>query len=252
MRTPGADFDLAAGFLVSEGVINRIDQLAVMRYCAGAGDDGINRYNVLDLILAPGVEPPHPGVERAFLTTSSCGLCGKANIDAVRTRSVYPVRTDPLRIAPALLAELPDRLRGAQAVFEKTGGLHGAALFDGTTGDVLAVREDVGRHNAVDKVIGWAFREKRLPLRNTVLLVSGRASFELVQKALMAGIPLLGAVSAPSSLAAELADDSGMTLVGFLRGSSMVVYSGAERLDVRETGPVTPPGTGPVTPPSGS
>lgn len=244
MRTPGADFDLAAGFLVSEGVVNRTDQLTAMRYCAGTGDDGINRYNVLDLILAPGVEPPSPGVERAFLTTSSCGLCGKANIDAVRTRSVYPVQADPLRIDPALLAELPGRLRAAQVVFDTTGGLHGAALFDGPTGELMAVREDVGRHNAVDKVIGWAFREKRLPLRSTVLLVSGRTSFELVQKALMAGIPLLGAVSAPSSLAVELADDSGMTLVGFLRGSSMVVYAGAERLDVRSTGSDAQPGLG--------
>jgi FdhD protein len=230
MRTPGADFDLAAGFLVSEAVISDRHQLAGMRYCAGAEDDGTNRFNVLDVSLGPGVAPPDPSVERAFFTTSSCGLCGKASIDAVRTRSPYEVRSDPLSIDPALLATLPDRLRAEQRVFDKTGGLHAAALFDGQTGDLLVLREDVGRHNAVDKVVGWALREGRLPLRGAVLMVSGRASFELVQKALMAGIPLLAAVSAPSSLAADLATESGMTLVGFLRGPSMVVYAGSERL----------------------
>lgn len=230
MRTPGADFDLAAGFLVSEGVITRSEDLATMRYCAGAGDDGLNRYNVLDLTLASGVTPPDDSVARAFFTTSSCGLCGKASIDAVRTRSTFEVRDDPLRVAPALLASLPEQLREAQKVFDKTGGLHAAALFDGESGELLVLREDVGRHNAVDKVIGWALREGRLPLRGTILLVSGRASFELVQKAVMAGIPMLCAVSAPSSLAADLATEAGVTLVGFLRDPSMVVYSGEERL----------------------
>jgi FdhD protein len=230
MRTPGADFDLAAGFLVSEGVISRTEDLVAMRYCAGTGDDGLNRYNVLDLTLAGGVAPPDNSVARAFFTTSSCGLCGKASIDAVRTRSAFQVRDDPLRATPALLASLPDRLRSAQKVFEKTGGLHAAALFDGETGELLVLREDVGRHNAVDKVVGWALRESRIPLRGTILLVSGRASFELVQKAIMAGIPLLCAVSAPSSLAVDLAEEAGMTLVGFLRGPSMVVYAGEERL----------------------
>ncbi len=230
MRTPGADFDLAAGFLVSEGVITRTEELVAMRYCAGADDDGFNRYNVLDLTLAGGVAPPDESVARAFFTTSSCGLCGKASIDAVRTRSAFEIRDDPLRVVPALLVSLPNRLRTAQKVFEKTGGLHAAALFDGETGDLLVLREDVGRHNAVDKVVGWALREGRLPLRGTILLVSGRASFELVQKAVMAGIPMLCAVSAPSSLAVDLAQESGMTLVGFLRDPSMVVYSGEERL----------------------
>lgn len=230
MRTPGADFDLAAGFLVSEGVITRTEELAAMRYCAGTGDDGLNRYNLLDLTLADGVAPPDSSVARAFFTTSSCGLCGKASIDAVRTRSAFEVRDDPLRVTPALLASLPERLRTAQKLFEKTGGLHAAALFDGGTGELLVLREDVGRHNAVDKVVGWALREGRLPLRGTVLLVSGRASFELVQKAIMAGIPLLCAVSAPSSLAVDLAEEAGMTLVGFLRDPSMVVYVGEERL----------------------
>ena len=230
MRTPGDDFDLAAGFLVSEGVIARGDDFATARYCAGATDEGLNTYNVLDVTLAAGVAPPDPSLERAFFTTSSCGLCGKASIDAVRTRSAYSAASDPLRLDAALLVTFPDRLRERQAVFEKTGGLHAAALFDGRTGELLVLREDVGRHNAVDKVIGWAVKENLLPLRGTVLMVSGRASFELTQKASMAGIAVLAAVSAPSSLAAELAVELGITLVGFLRGDSMVVYAGAERI----------------------
>lgn len=229
MRTPGADFDLAAGFLVSEGVVTRTEQLSTMRYCAG-NDDGENQFNVLDLILASDVAPPDESVARAFFTTSSCGLCGKASIDAVRTRSAFDVTDDPLRVAADVLVTLPGRLREAQKVFEKTGGLHAAALFDGQSGELLVLREDVGRHNAVDKVIGWALREGRLPLRGTILLVSGRASFELVQKAIMAGIPMLCAVSAPSSLAVDLAQESNMSLVGFLRDPSMVVYAGAQRV----------------------
>jgi FdhD protein len=229
MRTPGADFDLAAGFLVSEGVVSTKDELVAMRYCAGKGDDGGNQFNVLDLTLAPSVAPPDESVARAFFTTSSCGLCGKASIDAVRTRSRFDVHDDPLKVSSTLLASLPKQLRHAQQVFEKTGGLHAAGLFD-ANGELLVVREDVGRHNAVDKVVGWALREDRLPLRETILLVSGRASFELVQKAAMAGVPMLCAVSAPSSLAADLADEIGITLVGFLRDPSMVVYAAAERV----------------------
>jgi FdhD protein len=230
MRTPGADFDLAAGFLVSEGVISHTRDLVAMRYCAGVGEDGVNEYNVLDLALGDDVAPPDDSVARAFFTTSSCGLCGKVSIDAVRTRSHFDVHDDPLTLDPSMLVALPERLRAAQKVFEKTGGLHAAGLFDGTSGDLLALREDVGRHNAVDKVIGWALREGRLPLRGSILLVSGRASFELVQKAVMAGIPALCAVSAPSSLAVDLAEESGMTLVGFLRDPSMVVYAGTKRV----------------------
>ncbi len=235
MRTPGNDVDLAAGFLVSEGVVTRGDQFSSARYCAGATDEGLNTYNVLDVTLAPGVAPPDPSLERSFYTTSSCGLCGKASIDAVRTQSVFQVRDDPLQLDAELLAGFPARLRAEQATFEKTGGLHAAALFDGVTGEMLVLREDVGRHNAVDKVIGWALKENRLPLTGTVLMVSGRASFELTQKALMAGIPLLAAVSAPSSLAAELATEVGMTLVGFLRGESMVVYAGDARITGNQT-----------------
>ncbi|WP_440710212.1 formate dehydrogenase accessory sulfurtransferase FdhD [Herbiconiux sp. YIM B11900] len=230
MRTPGHDTDLAAGFLVSEGVIRHGDDFAAARYCAGATDEGLNTYNVLDVTLAPGVPAPDPSLERNFYTTSSCGLCGKASIDAVRTLSHYEVRGDAFEIDPALLVTFPDLLRAQQAVFEKTGGLHAAALFDALTGELLVLREDVGRHNAVDKVVGWAVKENRLPLRSTVLMVSGRASFELAQKASMAGIPMLAAVSAPSSLAAELAAELGMTLVGFLRGDSMVVYSSPQRI----------------------
>lgn len=231
MRTPGNDVDLVAGFLVSEGVVTRGEHFAQARYCAGATDEGVNTYNVLDVTLAPGVAAPDPSVERSFLTTSSCGLCGKASIDMVRTRSAWDIRDDSSSVDPELLVTFPGKLRAEQAVFDKTGGLHGAALFDGASGEMLVLREDVGRHNAVDKVIGWALKENRLPLRGTVLMVSSRASFELAQKAMMAGIPVLAAVSAPSSLAAEFAAEVGMSLVGFLRGDSMVIYAGADRLD---------------------
>jgi FdhD protein len=238
MRTPGSDFDLAAGFLVSEGVISRGDEFMTARYCAGATDEGLNTYNVLDVTLAPGVPAPDPSLERAFYTTSSCGLCGKASIDAVRTKSQHAVLHDDLVLNPALLATFPDRLREAQPVFEKTGGLHAAGLFDGRTGRMLVLREDVGRHNAVDKVIGWAVKEDLLPLTGMVLMVSGRASFELTQKASMAGIPILAAVSAPSSLAVELAVELGITIVGFLRGQSMVVYSRPSRIQEPEIAPL--------------
>ncbi|TFD53934.1 formate dehydrogenase accessory sulfurtransferase FdhD [Cryobacterium frigoriphilum] len=238
MRTPGHDFELAAGFLVSEGVISRSDDFNTARYCAGATEDGVNTYNVLDVTLAPGVNAPAPSLERNLLTTSSCGLCGKASIDMVRTKSSFEVRDDELRLDAGLLTTFPDRLRAGQPVFDKTGGIHAAGLFDGATGELLVLREDVGRHNAVDKVIGWALTEGRLPLTGTVLMVSSRASFELTQKALMAGIPVLAAVSAPSSLAAEFAAEVGMTLVGFLRGDSMVIYSGGERITEPEPAPI--------------
>jgi len=235
MRTPGHDVDLAVGFLVSEGVIVRGEQVASAIHCAGP--DGENTYNVLDLALAPGVPAPDASIQRNFFTTSSCGVCGKASIEAVLTRSAYPIEDD-VRVDPALLVTFPDRLRAGQEIFEKTGGLHAAALFDGRTGELLVLREDVGRHNAVDKVIGWAARETLLPLRGVVLQVSGRASFELTQKASMAGIPVLAAVSAPSSLAVEHARDARLTLVGFLRGDSMVVYAGAERIPETADEPV--------------
>ncbi|RDH74482.1 formate dehydrogenase accessory sulfurtransferase FdhD [Mycolicibacterium moriokaense] len=237
MRTPGNDFDLARGFLVSEGVVVADSDIAAIRYCAGATADasGVvqNTYNVLDVLLAGGVPLPDPSVERNFYTTSSCGLCGKASLDAVRTTSRWRVDCDPLRLNAATIATLPDKLRAAQRVFDSTGGLHAAALFT-AAGDLLCVREDVGRHNAVDKVIGWALDQGRLPLTGATLMVSGRASFELAQKAVMAGIPALAAVSAPSSLAVDLAREMGLTLVGFLRGASMNIYSGAERIAADE------------------
>ncbi|SJZ85705.1 FdhD protein [Marinactinospora thermotolerans DSM 45154] len=238
MRTPGHDFDLAAGFLVGEGVITKAADIVSIRYCAGATQDGSNTYNVLDVALTPGVAVPEATLERNFYTTSSCGLCGKASLDAVRSTAHFSVAEDQVRFPVATLAALPDRLREAQRVFDRTGGLHAAGLFT-PDGEMLAIREDVGRHNAVDKLVGWAVREDRLPLRETALLVSGRASFELAQKAVMAGIPLLAAVSAPSSLAVDLAAETGLALVGFLRGSSMNVYTGRQRV-ILETASPTP------------
>ena len=226
MRTPGDDFDLAVGFLVGEGVITSADDVREIRYCAGAVD-GVNTYNVVDVVGPDAVLPAT--LERNFYTTSSCGVCGKASLEAVRTQSVWDVAGDPITVGTETLSQLPDKLRAAQKVFDSTGGLHAAGLFTGE-GSLLAVREDVGRHNAVDKVVGDAYRNARLPLRGSVLMVSGRASFELVQKAVMAGIPILAAVSAPSSLAVELAEESGLTLIGFLRGDSMNVYTGTHRI----------------------
>jgi FdhD protein len=234
MRTPGDDFALAAGFLVSEGVLGAAEELASIVYCAGATQDGSNTYNVLDVTLAPGVPVPDVALERNVYTTSSCGLCGKASLDAVRTTARWSVEdAGSFELEPETLAVLPDRLRAAQRVFDRTGGLHAAALFT-PEGELLDVREDVGRHNAVDKLVGRALQDGRLPLRRSVLMVSGRASFELAQKAVMAGIPALTAVSAPSSLAVDLAVETGLTLVGFLRGSSMNVYAGEHRLALRE------------------
>ena len=233
MRTPGHDVELAHGFLLTEGVITGLDDVVTARYCDSfpmiGGDSGRNTYNVLDVALAPAVAAPSVGVERNFYTTSSCGVCGKASLDAVRTKSAFPVEDHDLRIPAATISALPDRLRAAQKVFDSTGGLHAAGLFT-ADGELLVVREDVGRHNAVDKVLGWALQQGRVPASGCVLMVSGRASFELVQKAVMAGVPVLAAVSAPSSLAVELALEAGMTLVGFLRGTAMNVYAGAERI----------------------
>ncbi|MEV0380223.1 formate dehydrogenase accessory sulfurtransferase FdhD [Nonomuraea sp. NPDC050643] len=228
MRTPGDDFDLAAGFLVSEGAVGAADDIATIRYCAGATVAGENTYNVLDVRLAPGVRAPEP---RNFYTTSSCGVCGKASLEAVRTVARWSAGEDPVELTQSTVAGLPGRLRAAQRVFDRTGGLHAAGLFT-ADGEPLCVREDVGRHNAVDKLLGWALRNGRLPLRGTVLMVSGRASFELVQKAVMGGVPVLAAVSAPSSLAVDLAAEEGLTLIGFLRGDSMNVYTGERRLNV--------------------
>ncbi len=229
MRTPGSDVELAQGFMLTEGVIAHRDDIATVRYCRGADADGTNSYNVLDVTLRPDVPAPELDITRNFYTTSSCGVCGKSSLEAVRLSTRHPPGDDPTTVAAATLAAMPAQLRSAQKVFAITGGLHGAALFD-ADGTMLAAREDIGRHNAVDKVIGWAVESGRVPLTGTVLLVSGRASFELTQKAVMAGIPVLAAVSAPSSLAVDLAAQSGLTLVAFLRGDSMNVYSRPDRV----------------------
>lgn len=229
MRTPGHDVELAHGFLLTEGVLGRADDVRAARYCDSVDEAGRNTYNVLDVELAPGVEPPDASIERNFYTTSSCGVCGKASLDAVRLKTRFSPAADPVTLTPAVLSGMPDTLRTAQKLFDITGGLHAAGLF-AAGGELLVAREDVGRHNAVDKVLGWALLDGRVPAAGTVLMVSGRASFELVQKAVMAGVPVLAAVSAPSSLAVELAAEAGVTLVGFLRGRTMNVYTGAERI----------------------
>jgi FdhD protein len=234
MRTPGHDFDLVAGFLVSEGVVHTGGQISRMDYRAGIGATGERDYNVVDVRLAPGVPQPDASMQRNVYTASSCGVCGTASIDAVRKVSVHDVVADRVTVRLDHLLALPDRLRERQDVFSRTGGVHAAALFlpspDGGAPELTCVREDVGRHNAVDKVVGWALREDRLPAAGGILQVSGRASFELVQKAAMAGIPVLSAVSAPSALAVELADELGVTVVGFNRGDRLNAYTHVDRL----------------------
>ena len=228
MRTPGDDIDLVHGLLHSEGVIRDAADISLARYCAGAEVDGLNTYNVLDISLAEGVPPPAAAAHRLVETTSACGICGATSIDQVLHRSRYSMPTN-LQIPAALIRSAPLLLREQQRTFAKTGGLHAAGLL-GLDGAMHCVREDVGRHNAVDKVVGWAIRQGRLPLAETILVVSGRASYELTQKAVLAGIPVLAAVSAPSSLAVDLARDAGLTLLGFVRGDSMNVYTHPERI----------------------
>ncbi len=228
MRTPGDDIDLVHGLLHSEGVIASADDLLGARYCDGVGPDGANTYNVLDVALAATAHPPAPEQRRRVTTTSACGVCGTTSIDQVVKQTCHPL-SQALRLPTALISAAPDRLREQQKAFDKTGGLHAAGLMT-TDGTIICAREDVGRHNAVDKVIGWALRQGRLPLSDLVLVVSGRASFELTQKAVLAGLPMMIAVSAPSSLAAELATEAGLTLVGFVRGERMNVYSHPERV----------------------
>ena len=245
MRTPGDDIDLAAGFLLAEGIVSEPGEIASIRICSGeqcghaehqggAHEGGAHEGtahesigNIADVTLRDGADWQAP--RRNFLATSACGVCGKASIADLRTASRYDLRADQARVSAATVAELPGKLRDAQRVFDRTGGLHAAGLF-GADGRLLVIREDVGRHNAVDKVLGWALRAGRVPLSGCVLLVSGRASFELVQKAVVGGIPVLAAVSAPSSLAADLAADAGLTLIGFLRGGSMNVYAHPHRI----------------------
>ena len=226
MRTPGHDLELASGFLLTEGVIKGAEQIASLRQVATRG----HKRNVVRVDLVRGVAINPALLKRNFLTSSSCGICGKASIDTVRVRGI--TRPNPhIRITPEILCLLPNALLSAQTLFGRTGGLHAAGLFD-TTGKLIALREDVGRHNAVDKLIGWALLEKRLPLKELLLLVSGRGSFEIVQKALVAGIPVVACVSAPSSLAVQLSWEFNLTLVGFLRGKRFVVYTGEGRVQM--------------------
>jgi FdhD protein len=232
MRTPGDDLDLAAGFLFTEGIVSGGADIAEIKICDGtacghAGHDGAG--NIADIRLS--ASTPRPAPRRNFLTTSACGVCGKASAAELSVSKIWDLNEDQPVLTAGRLTAMPEQLRDAQRVFASTGGLHAAGAF-GPDGELLCVREDVGRHNAVDKVVGWALRTGRLPMRGCVLLVSGRASFELVQKAVLAGFPVLAAVSAPSSLAADLAQESKLTLVGFLRGGSMNVYTEPQRISL--------------------
>lgn len=218
MRTPGDDVDLALGYCIAEGLIGAPDDVASIRACAA---------DTVEVTLATGVAPPAAVLDaarRLTTTTSACGLCGAASIEAVRRAAPWQVATDRTLVDPAVLAGLPAKLRAAQRIFDRTGGVHAAGLFS-PDGALIAAREDIGRHNAVDKLVGYAARQSGLPLAGRLLVVSSRASFELVQKALMAGIPMLAAVSAASALAAALADEAGLTLIGFLRAETMNVYT---------------------------
>jgi len=225
MRTPGHDLELATGFLFTEGLISGRNQIASVRNEPDSRQNGANRVRV---DLAPGIVLDPEATRRNFYATSSCGVCGKASIDAVRVLRIEPPNPG-CTVDPDVLCGLPDQLRAAQAVFSRTGALHAAGLFS-LSGELQVLREDVGRHNAVDKVVGWALANDRVPLSDSLLMVSGRGGFEIVQKALVAGVPVLASVSAPSDLAVNLAREFAMTLIGFLRGRRFVIYSGAERL----------------------
>lgn len=237
MRTPGDDPELAAGFLFTEGIIKSPDQIRQIRHCGlriGKGTGTLDRASTLNsntirVDLSDGVKIDLKGLERNFYTTSSCGVCGKSSIEALYTGAKKLEPADHPKLSAGFISRLPRLLRASQDVFDRTGGLHASALFN-TAGELEIVREDVGRHNALDKVIGAKFLAGETPLSDRVLLVSGRASFELVQKALMAGIPVLAAVGAPSSLAVELAAEFGMTLIGFVREDHFNIYSGGERI----------------------
>jgi FdhD protein len=230
MRTPtGHDFELALGFLFTEGVIQSHKDVISVRYTASELDE-MAQTNVVQVDLKPSVKFDVAALQRHFYTSSSCGVCGKTSLDLVQTASSFWLKPAFPRVKSTILMRLPEKLRAAQTIFETTGAIHAAGLFD-TEGSLLALREDVGRHNALDKLIGWAMQMQLLPLSNVVLLVSGRSSFELVQKAFMAGIPILAAVGAPSSLAVQLADENGMSLIGFLKNNRFNVYSNFERID---------------------
>jgi FdhD protein len=228
MRTPGNDAELALGFLSTEGIISSIDQVESVDH-TGAVDTVSGQRNTIRVTVRPGVDVDYERLQRHFYTTSSCGVCGKASLDALRISGTTALAGVATTFRRELVIAMPERLREQQHLFSATGGLHAAAAFD-SRGEIVVLREDVGRHNAVDKVVGWLLRENRLPASGLGLIVSGRASFELMQKALVAGIPLLAAVGAPSSLAVQTAKEFGMTLIGFLRDSRFNLYSGGERI----------------------
>ncbi len=228
MRTPGNDFELAAGFLYTEGILKDRSQIDSIEFC-GPAVPGRETSNIVRVDLAAGVELDMKSLERHFYTTSSCGICGKASLDAVQVKGIDPLPGGEPRFRRGDVHELPDKLRAAQPVFDRTGGLHAAGLVT-PDGDLVEIREDVGRHNAVDKLIGRRFLDGEAPLSGFGMVVSGRASFEILQKALVGGIPLIVAVGAPSSLAVEMADRFGMTLVGFASAARFNVYSGGDRI----------------------
>ena len=230
MRTPGSDFELAAGFLYGEGVVSSPDEIKKISYCVDPDVDAAQRYNIVNVELretAGNTYDLRP-LERSFYTTSACGVCGKASLEQLELRG-YPELPQGPEVSPETVYSLPQRLREEQGLFEKTGGLHAAALFD-AAGGLVAIREDVGRHNATDKLVGWALLEGRLPLNDHVVMVSGRTSYEILQKCVAAGVPIVCAVSAPSSLAVDVARRFGVTLVGFLRGNRFNVYSAPRRV----------------------
>ena len=229
MRTPGNDFELAAGFVYGENIVARRDEIAELTYCIDPAIDSEQRYNIVNVELLAAARPRDLArFERHFTMSSSCGVCGRAQLDSLRELGAAPIE-DAVRLEARLLYGLPERMRKAQRVFATTGGLHAAALFD-VNGESIAVREDIGRHNAVDKVVGWALLNARLPLRNCALVVSGRASYEILQKAVMARVPIVASVSAPSSLAIELAREFNVTLAGFVRDDRANLYAAPERI----------------------
>jgi FdhD protein len=228
MRTPGADFELAAGFLYGEGIVRSSDDITKISYCVDSDLDAAQQYNIVNVELRAGTEYDLRPLERHFYTTSACGVCGKASLEQLELRGCPVVPPGP-EVSTETLYSLPEKLREAQGLFDATGGLHAAALFD-AAGNLVALREDVGRHNATDKLVGWALLENRLPLSGHIVMVSGRSSFEILQKCLTAGVPFVCAISAPSSLAVDVAREFGMTLVGFLRERRFNVYAGKERV----------------------
>lgn len=228
MRTPGHDFDLTTGFLFAEGIIHCHQDIQTLRYCVDPDIDGDQRYNIVSVTFRDGLQPSLQRLERHFFTTSACGVCGKASLEALKIRGQVPL-DNHFTVSPTTIYQLPQVLRNAQNVFTQTGGLHAAAVFS-PTAQLLRVREDVGRHNALDKLIGACLMADELPLEQSIVMVSGRSSFEILQKCLMARVPIVCAVSAPSSLAVAIAREFNVTLIGFLRGETFNIYSGIERI----------------------